>query len=68
MSKDNFYKRERKVLSTLRTSSLFDEFTQYLEDLLENERETYETTSASEVNRGRIWMLRDLIGKLKKDK
>lgn len=51
----------RIALEHLQGSSAFGAFTQYLEDLIADEREAYENISpASEYHRGRLNVLTDL--------
>lgn len=66
--KDNFYKRKKRVLAMMSTSTVFQQYVEYLEDLLARERQEYEDTEASEFARGRVWLLKSLISELKQGK
>lgn len=65
---DNFYKRKKRVLSMMKTSTVFTQYVEYLEELLAVERQEYEDNTATEFARGRVWMLKTLIDDLKQGK
>jgi hypothetical protein len=53
--------RKKVAFSALRTNQVFNGFVKELEQVLADERETYENNEASEYRRGRVNALRELI-------
>lgn len=60
----NIYKLRTKVMSAMRTNVTFKEYVAYLKQCLDNEREEYESNTATEFARGRVSMLKTMISEL----
>lgn len=60
----NIYKLRTKVMASMRTNVTFKEYVAYLKHCLDNEREEYESNIATEFARGRVSMLKTMIGEL----
>lgn len=60
--------RTKIAMTSLRRSPDFVKFVQHLEDVLDEERDLYETQEASDYKRGRVSVLKEIVSVCKKDK